>query len=457
MNSRWLLIFCLWVAITFIAPSGNATASGKYKYAFLSVNDNKQAELGIIDASSPQAPAEMRPLETPPQSIISYALGSPNGEWIAFFIFSYKAHLDTVRLLNLTSGETRDIATGSFPYSWELRGFSGPDQDIVWSPDSRHLALNMVQSGNLDVFIYSLADSRLIDLTSTEQSSHFRVAWSQNSKQIATVSEYCPNPNKCVHKLEAFDIATKAQTSSVDISDRSIGSGALGTVACNFNWSPDGRYVSFVSACNTLVTRPEEVYLWDMAQSNISQVTNFTVEYSKDKATQYIFSDYAMFWYDAGTLLIGASFSNDPSTVHTQTVMYQLPSKSIIEISSGTADEWIEEPVSKTLAFRNIPIRLVGNGAQNSSLQTGSIQGNTLQSKTSLNAGAAFQHCNLAWSPDSFFLAYSLRPNSCVDKPERIGFLERTTGKAIEHVLSPTEQPGSDGVLPIGWVETKGP
>jgi WD40 repeat protein len=448
---------CILIACVFLFPlSTPVVAQAKYKYSYIFRADD--LKIGLVDPVNLNAPIEVHTLNVPSDSALIDVIVSPNGQLLALHSITESStppRKSRIRLLNVISGEMREVAQGYFLSSWSGIGILEPESDIKWSPDSHYVALAMSQPGPVNLYVYSLADGSLVNLTN-DQANHYRFTWSKDSTRIVAGSELCPEAQPCTRKIEVFDAAQKTRETTLDVS---YFQDTPGFALCAFRWSPDRHYISFVTGCSSLFSLTKEVYVWDVVQGSVTQVTNFTVEASKRKIdVNYTLGKYDTIWADPQTLVIGAIFSDNPDTASTQTLMFHLPSKTITVLSMAAVEGWTANPVSGELAFRTIPAisSLGGFRSQTSSVQIGAVSGKTL--KIAINAASisGVEGCDLAWSPDGAILSYTIRGASCTeDKVQGFGFIDKATGNVRRRMFSAAEQTDIDFFYPRGWVVAK--
>lgn len=160
------------------------------------------------------------------QGFQSLAL-SPDGKKIAFVahgdVFAASAHDggDATRVTNTAEAETQ----------------------LVWAPDSRHLAYVSSRDGPAHIFVYDFATHSEIKLTDGP-TSDVGPAWSPDGKSIAFA--------RGAKELRVADVATKQErllaTGQLErtpfLADRAI------------SWSPDGRWVAFLNSDATQFQNP---------------------------------------------------------------------------------------------------------------------------------------------------------------------------------------------------------
>lgn len=457
MVHKIVITICLSMLVT-VKPS---IMQVNYRYAYIVVTQSNVAQIHTVNLTT-QAFTITQNLAIPDQWLApSFALVNPNGEWLVSLLPSAISSSEglLVRLFNITSGETRDIAQGFF--AGREAGFVGTLQNLAWSPDGRFLALNMTLSqepSDLEIFVYSVSDNSLINLTDDEY-SQMHIAWASDSAHLVTLTEDCSfsdDTPSCIRTLDTLDVIRQIHQESLDLLDLGFGPAVTGAIACDLGWSPDSQFVSFVSGCDDFVTDvTKEVHLWNLNQKDVTQITDFTTTLKQDGAT-FLRGRYKLAWFNSENLLIGASYQSMVDVVNTQSVLYNLTDNRTATISSKMGEEWELNPVTNQIAIRNIGIEIV-NGEEYISGNVELLAPEAVSSdlntsythNTSLNLSLG---CHLAWSPDGATLAYvTTTSGDCADPIQSIIFVDGATGAVQEYI------PELDGdvwyTLPIGWIQ----
>lgn len=144
---------------------------------------------------------------------------------------------------------------------------SGPPQALVsttredsrgaWSPDEKMIAFNSDRVGDMNIWLFSLADSNARQLT-TGPGGDFQPNWSPDAKSIVFFSSRSGTPN-----IWAADVASgalKALTSNAGVN-------------VNPFFSPDGKRIAYQSDQSGRL----EVWLMDADGRNQRQLTNVGV------------------------------------------------------------------------------------------------------------------------------------------------------------------------------------
>ena len=131
------------------------------------------------------------------------------------------------------------------------------DSRGAWSPDGKMLAFNSDRAGDMNIWLFSLADSTVRQLTSG-QGGDFQPNWSPDAKKIAFFSSRSGRPN--IWEVDVADGALRRLTSN-------------SAVNVNPFFSPDGKLIAYQSDESGRL----EAWLMNADGSNLRQLTNVGV------------------------------------------------------------------------------------------------------------------------------------------------------------------------------------
>lgn len=444
---------CLLVSVAIglpISTYAQPIIPSSYRYAFAT-----DAGIGFLDPARPeQAPIWYS--ITPPDSdkaFVSFtrATASPDGRWIALSITQRSSLTMKIQLFNVALDKAQPpIQVGNgFPSEWEIMGWFGwgaSAQEMLWSPDSRYLALNMIDKTQSDIYLYSVNDGTLTDILALDIAQHYYIAWSNDSRRIATYSTGCASDGQCASWLKTFDV----QGNLVD-------STTVSDISCELGWSPNDRYVYFENTCNGMSWDQRELYLWDTVQNATWRITNFTTPFQTgDRAIPGAI--HHVLWTTPHTMLISAIIVDSKTgSAYTRTVSYDTDSRTLIALSDDLIQEWSINPVSGQIVFRRIAQADFDlYEPRNPTVRLGQISNGSLTEVPFPQTSQINGGCDLAWSPDGKYLAYEF-PQSCTQSyATGVGFMDNTTGIVRQHPFTTTDQPPISEAIAAGWVVTPG-
>jgi Tol biopolymer transport system component len=418
--------------------------------------------LSLIDPLVPDL-TQHREITIPKDNayIISGAIPNLTGEWIGLPFQSMQGH--KFQLYNSISETILDVAQANFSVG-DISGLS--DQHFAWSPNGKFLAFAVSQPvensevGN-GVYIYSVDEQRIVPLMK-DVSNEARLAWSPDSKAIVIRKRSCPTMESCDYSLVILDPVAGTEIKTLQIStllpELNFRQGSFIGVdtICDIDWSPDGRYISFIPLCSYEPTPLlKEVYAWDTLQDEMFPVTNFTTANQFQSPTAV----YRKIWVTPNTLLIGAAWNEDlKAEIKTKTVAIHLPDKNEIEISPSYVEAWAINPISSELAYRLVDaVEAADMSVKTTRLHIGTLtisdsKATTLTSKLTISKNA----CRLSWSPDGSILAFTEQAENttigqtCTLSPINVSFLDPITGRISVFQLEPNTPPNS--TIIVGWV-----
>ena len=131
------------------------------------------------------------------------------------------------------------------------------DSRGAWSPDGKMVAFNSDRAGDMNIWLFTLADSRTRQLT-TGHGGDFQPNWSPDGKKIAFFSSRSGSPN--IWEVGAGDGGGKRLTSN-------------SSVNVNPFYSPDGTFIAYQSDQSGRL----EVWVMNADGSNPRRLTNVGV------------------------------------------------------------------------------------------------------------------------------------------------------------------------------------
>lgn len=127
------------------------------------------------------------------------------------------------------------------------------DTEPAWSPDGKHIAFTSTRDGDFNIYVMDADGSNVTRLT--EQNSHAST-WSPDSKRIAFI--YNPGNGRGIYVMDINGSNITKLTG--------LPSGISTT--WRISWSPDGKYIVFVSDIDGL-----GIYIMDADGSNVKRLT----------------------------------------------------------------------------------------------------------------------------------------------------------------------------------------
>jgi hypothetical protein len=457
-----LAILLISLLLVSIMSHSNVTAqtNSAYQYAYLLRDMDDAIGIMLIDPATGEQRELPLQITMETDERVGYGEASPMGEWV-YFLVSSGQYVQHLRIINLVTGEIRNVYTyGNF-------------RRFLWSPDGQYLALIATDHDLAllgvprEAYVYSVVENRLQIVGSNYDDDDYDFSWSPDSQRLLVFSnEYCGiERTNCpqtalMEIIEIRNLNTILATEFRNFRDR----------LCNFEWSPDNRYVSFQFSCGDLLVGVSgsayisDVFLWDTVENTIVAVTTFTQPLSSldsvDLTLTY-FSGYDTEWLTPNELMI-AVFSGrwndrtgyDPVTVQTGTYIYAVDgdlslysSRSILygpgnPVFSEYAILSSQPQVSLDSDNRN---RIT---AADERVEIASWDGNTLHIIETLPAG-----CYLDWSPDGQYLVSTVdnwSPLRCEREVYSFRFYDRETSRVI---MTENSRLFHD-VDVLGWVQT---
>ena len=432
------LLFFIWLQTrTVVGQTGNI-----YQYGFISRQENNEFVLQAVDVGSGIPTISRRFVLPIGQGVkISDAILNSVGTWIAIVLFSHEGQF--IRLVNTVSGQIEDLYP---PESLFLD--SRRQQLISWAPDSLHIAFIGIQNNISDIYIYSVETKSTSVLTS-DKAGQYRISWSPDASKIAVLTEVCKE-EYCNQFIESFDASSTRRVASVMVG-QTFGS-SYDTFICNLLWSPDGRYLSYASDCDSgHIDAFKEVYVLNWQTQITTQITNYSnrADIPSNPNFTVRFADYDSLWYNNENLIVGTVFGIGDifeAKADNETIAYNVSNQQTVTLAEAVGQDWHLNATLNLLAFRSSRVEVLNSFTPvKASIQVGQLDGNKMNILAEVPAG-----CDLAWSPDKDVLAYTDRGlpfTDCAHPVQGVHFLDYTTGKISEYRLNDTSL-----VYPVGWI-----
>ena len=219
----------------------SADAAGQIVYELdgeLHLYDTRRGEDRALAISVPADATNTRPQTVNAADNIESHAVSPGGERVAIVargdIFS----------VPVSHGVTRNLTRSS----------NAHDREAAWSSDGKSLAYISDRSGEEELYLQAQDGSTAAQaLTSNSQARYSAPRWSADDKRIALADQ--------TGRLQVIEIASK---------HRVVVAKDPAELALDYQWSPDGRYLSYsLNAGNGF----SAVYIWSVADEQSHRVT----------------------------------------------------------------------------------------------------------------------------------------------------------------------------------------
>jgi WD40 repeat protein len=433
-----------------VSISNIAIAAEQYRFAFL-VYASDGVRLGLITPDAEPLELQYRNLAIPQHLLLSpQTKVSPDGEWLALSLRHDDRLNATIRLYNVLSGETKDIATGVTPYNPR----SIFQWDMEWAPNSKFLAITLYDGGfggKGTIYFYSIARATLKRITPLNE-NYYYMSWSHDSRLLFTTRQRCGSDSPCPLSAEIIEAQTGAIYNVIDFP------ASLSEILCQIAWSPDNRYITFVSTCDPVYGGPKsELYMVDIASRQLRQVTNFTANAVKQFAVRPVYpqTKYDVHWTNGKTVQVGMwAFFEDSqmNATATSTVTYDVERDQLSIISDLAKLSWSANPLTQQLAYIEV-FR---------TSQKTDVVVDTISALSSSSATISLDNvCRIMWAPDGTRLALTFSeeafiPRCPANSLRGVGFINQSGSNATTYAFSTLEQ--DEAIFPliaIGWVKIR--
>ncbi len=300
-------------------------------------------------------------------------------------------------------------------------------------------------------YLYSIPDDKLTKLN-VDQNLPLRFAWSGDSSHLVVqggIERIVQNAFDDKVSVDLINVTTNTLEKSMDFTALT---GLYDTGMCNLRWSPDMRYVAFISTCESSATSsPQEVYLWDTLTGKITQATSLATHMIDTMNPVDLETQYTFFWLSPSQLMIGMLVvnrgMNDVMTQIAQTVLYNPTTGKSSIFSAGKVQEISVNPVNGRLALSLAPSFKIDTGTTplNEQVKIGDANANVATLGTTFPGGT-----NFFWSPDGKMLVYRQADS------DTFVFVDDANQQKMSTFSDPAVAADSSAktmyILPIGWV-----
>ena len=202
-----------------------------------------------------------------------------------------------------------------------LTNNTAKDSEPIWSPDGERILFTSYRDGNAEIYIMNQDGSeqtRMTDNPATDNSP----SWSPDGKYIVFSSSrgypedvVYVNSSLYMMKADGSQIAPLTNNPSSNTSPV---------------WSPDGKYIAFVSDRDSVRGRVSKIYLMDMATREVTRLTD-------DDMTAYpVPHELAPTWSPDGQYL---AFTLDNGTP--QIYVFHIQSGQMFPLTTGNARNYL--------------------------------------------------------------------------------------------------------------------
>lgn len=333
------LFFCV-VWIFGLVQSIHAQ-SDSYIYAYMAISQlGDAAEIHLVNPREATVESQSFPLpEGLSFSPRIRSLISPDGRWIASTLFAVDQSRIVIHLFNTERQQEYEIAEG-FVASY--------GRNLAWSHDSRYLALNirLLNHNGINLHLYNVEKEELTKI-SVDTPLQREIAWSDDNTQLVTISHSCFPNTACPDSLVLLDTASGTEIASASLAELPF----LGNSACDPRFSPDRRYVSFVSNCGYGVPFSydfsNEIYVWHIEDGVLIKITN----YAEGQDNSSFQAKYNHVWTDDQTLLIGVNYRNGNNPEQQRLATYDFIGKMASTLSSEVGAAFETDKKSGNIIF----------------------------------------------------------------------------------------------------------
>jgi|GEM_PF-1593459 len=427
------------------SPPTKSASSKSYQVAYITTTLGGVSELYLVDAVQATVSAH-HVVDVPKGKTISEVF-SDNNNWVGLQFERGQIDL-SVALLNIKTGQIRSLIDGWFAFSNYSFSTLDRQENFNWSPDGKTLAFTGMQGDGVSrAYLYSLATQkvRMIDAGIAEV---FQIVWASDSQKVVVEGETCHTDyNDCSYKIVTIRASDQVIANRIDI--LSTAPASLGNEAafCNLSLSPDQRYVSYVSGCDS--TSPEtekEVYLWDIKNQSLQKITAFT-ELPLKSLRGGVGAEYDTYWYNSNELLISVEVSID-YVLYNELDLYLIAQKTTKIIASPSVTSLAVNPVSGVIVLSNSHYSpSIRDDARTLTVDQIDLEGKLTQLMTMPVS------CSAQWSDDGLMLlSAEIAQSGCPRFPQRLRFFASSWLNSETYMLLPENPQTPELVQYAGWV-----
>jgi hypothetical protein len=455
MTSKQILtgtVILLLVLLNGVITSSRAAAQealNSYQQAFILITDQGEQNLYLAKPHSLE-------VELATFAIDGYfiqAAASPDGRWIA--LITGLEQQSRLELYNPGTGEVREVIPPLADYYFDQY------TPVSWSNDGQYLAYTAARRNLHDyTYVYTISTDEHLEIAiNGDYGSAVGLTWSPDSTMLTIETVTCEASrfvscftNIAVLNPSRFDPYSNA--GGVALTGRLEGSGA-----CDVNWSPDGRYLSFNFECNYARLYFHEIFVLDVELQTLTQLTSFTTPYPGVWTEIGYQNGYDSIWINETTLVSGVQTARGdgpfiPETMSARIMSYELPSASSqILMDAVFGRNWDINPVDDLLTFNALDLSVDQSGQfiqDEFPVLVAQYDNGQLNVLHTIPNG-----CQPEWSPDGEVLSYFI-PSwtegyeyyEC-SWPTDIAFLHDDAAESAVVTLPPYAD-----FKPIGWVAT---
>ena len=406
MKNKIVIIITLMILIGVFSlqPKSVAQTDQLYGYAYR-IGSQDNYSIQVIHPNTGDIVYDFGSELIPSQQVPSEIVASPTGEWIAIEYLNRLENTGSVRLYNMLTAETRDI---DLYYGFADYRF------LRWSSDGNYLAFLNYDTLREDrrqawqVHIYSVAtDTTQLIRAYTSGFTIRDYLLSDDNTQIAVWYEGCTlYPDDCERSFAVYDITTGNHISTLSITP-------LEGQICQPDWSPDGRYISYVFSCDLeFGDFTREVYVGDVVTNTTTPLTNFTRPFTLTQDASQVFqASYDTFWYNTNNIMVAyrvLAFSTLSPQFGTNFfdlsgIASSLTSQEIVDVTpNSNRQEYVYLALTLSNDVASPPNARSYITLLEANIEIGTFDGISLTSILSFNDAG----CEFEWSPDGNFIKF---------------------------------------------------